>query len=176
MLKLQFHDSLAGTVCPDGEKSTIEIGRGALATLETIENEAYLSIVSHEKQAKPEENPIFLFNFLPYRRKTICEAEVFVMDGLWSDTEELYLKAYQNGRELKSQRIKELGNINYDRRIRMAFNCDLEPLNIARIDLIIERRPKTIRKELDGDYIFENQFFKVRINSKTGLLDSYIVD
>lgn len=176
MLKLQFHDSLAGTVCPDGEKSTIEIGRGALATLETIENEAYLSIVSHEKQARPEENPIFLFNFLPYRRKTICEAEVFVMDGLWSDTEELYLKAYQNGRELKSQRIKELGNINYDRRIRMAFNCDLEPLNIARIDLIIERRPKTIRKELDGDYIFENQFFKARINSKTGLLDSYIVD
>ena len=176
MLRLQFHDALAGTVCPDAEKSTIEMGRGALSTLQSIETEAFLSIVSHEKQAKPIENPVFLFNFLPYKIRRICEVEILLMDGLLSDQEELYLSAYQDGKELKSQRIKELGNINFDRRIRTAFYCDLKPLNASRIDFIINRRPKTIKKELDGDYIFSNDHIKVRINSKTGLLDSYIVD
>ena len=176
MLKVQFHDSLAGTICPDAEKTTLELGKGALATLENIENEAFLAIASHELQAKPIENPIILFNFLPYERKTICETEILVMDGLLSDTEELYFKAYQNGKAIKSQRVKELGNINYDRRIRTAFCCNLKPLNTSRIDLILERRPKTIKPELTGDYNFENDYMKVRINSKTGLLDSYVVD
>lgn len=176
MLKLQFHDSLAGTVTQDAEKTTIELGRGALSTLENIETEAYLSIVSRELKAKLEENPIFLFNFAPYKRKAICEAEILLPDGLYSDTEELYLKVYQNGKELKAQRIKELGNFNYDRRIRMAFICELEPLNTTRIDFIEARRPKTVLAELDSDYVFENKHMKVRINHKTGLLDSYIVD
>ena len=176
MLKVQFHDALAGTVCPDAEKSTIELGKGALAILEEMETEAYLSIASHELQAKPEENPVFLFNFLPYGRKAICEAEVLLMDGLYSDTEEIYFEAYQNGKLLKSQRVKELGNINYDRKIRTAFYCDLKPLNISRVDLIVKKRPITTKPVLDGDYVFENSHIKVRINSKTGLLDSYIVD
>lgn len=176
MLKLQFHDALSGTICPDGEMSTLEIGYGAMSVLETLENEAYLSIASHELQAKPIENPVFLFNFLPYERDTICESEILLMDGLLSDTDELYLKAYQNGKEIKSQRIKELGNINFDRRIRMAYRCHLEPLNISRIDLVVEKRPKTYKQELNGDYLFANNHIKVRINSKTGLLDSYIVD
>ena len=176
MLKLQFHDSLAGTVCPDAEKSTIELAKGALSTLDSIQTEAYLSIVNHEKQAKPIENPIFLFNYLPYKKRMICEAEVLLMDGLLSDTEELYFKAYQNGKEIKSQRIKELGNINFDRKIRTAFYVELEPLNTARVDLIAEKRPKTTKPVITGDYEFSNDYMKVRINSKTGLLDSYIVD
>ena len=176
MLRLQFHDALAGTVCPDAEKSTIELGKGALSTLETLEMEAYISISSHEKQAKPIENPVFLFNFLPYKRRTICEAEILLMDGLLSDREELYFKVYQNGKEIKSQRIKELGNINYDRKIRTAFYAELEPLNIARIDFIVDRRPKTNKEELKGDFIFSNEYMSVRINSKTGLIDSYKVD
>ena len=176
MLKLQFHDSLAGTVCPDAEKSTIELAKGALATLESTQTEALLKIVNKEKRAKPEENPIFLFNFLPYKKRMVCEAEVLLMDGLLSDTEELFFKAYQNGKEIKSQRIKELGNINFDRKIRTAFYVDLEPLNTSRVDLIIEKRPKTTKPELNGDYEFSNDYMKVRINSKTGLLDSYIVD
>ena len=176
MLKVQFHDALAGTVCPDAEKSTIELGKGALAILESMETEAYLSIATHELQAKPEENPVFLFNFLPYGRKAICEAEVLLMDGLYSDTEEIYFEAYQDGKLLKSQRVKELGNINYDRKVRTAFYCDLKPLNISRVDLIVKKRPITTKPILDGDYVFENSHIKVRINSKTGLLDSYIVD
>ena len=176
MLKLQFHDSLAGTICPDAEKTTIELGKGALSTLESIETEAYLSIVSHEKQKDPIYNPVFMFNFLPYKKKMICEAEILLMDGLLSDTEEIYLKPYQDGKELKAQRIKELGNINYDRRIRTAFYADLEPLNSTRIDFVIEKRPKTNKTELNGDYVFKNEYMKVRINSKTGLLDSYVVD
>ena len=123
-----------------------------------------------------EENPVFLFSYLPYKKRMICEAEILVPDGLYSDTEELYLKAYQNGKELKSQRIKELGNFNYDRKIRCAFYCDLEPLNTTRIDFIAEKRPKTKRMELDGDYVFSNKYMKVKINSKTGLIDSYKVD
>jgi len=177
MLRIQFHDALAGTVCPDGEKTTVEMGKGALSILETMENEAYLSIVAHEHQAKPNvENPVFLFNFLPYKVKRICEAEVLLMDGLLSETEELYFKAYQNGKEIKSQRIKELGNINFDRRIRTAFECELEPLNTARIDLVLEKCPKTYKPTIEGDYVFENKYMKVKINSKTGLLDSYVVD
>ncbi len=176
MLKLQFHDSLAGTLCPDAEKSTVELGKGALATLEEIQTEAYLSIASHEKQAKPIENPIILFNYLPYKIHKVCEAEILLQDGLLSDTEELYLEAYQNGKLLKSQRIKELGNYNFDRKIRTAFYCDLEPLNTTRIDFTCNKRPKTKRMELDGDYVFSNEYMKVKINSKTGLLDSYIVD
>ena len=176
MLKLQFHDALAGTVCPDAEKSTIELGKGAISTLEGLEMEAYISIASHERQAKPIENPVFLFNFLPYKRRTVCEAEILLMDGLLSDSEELYFKVYQNGKEIKSQRIKELGNINYDRKLRTAFYAELEPLNISRIDFIVDKRPKTKKEELKGDFIFSNDFMSVRINSKTGLIDSYKVD
>ena len=176
LLRIQFHDALAGTICPDGEKTTIEMGKGALSTLKTIEMEAYLSIISHEKQAKPNENPVFLFNYLPYQKRQICEAEILLMDGLLSDTEELYFKVYQDGKEVKSQRIKELGNINFDRRIRTAFYVDLKPLNTTRVDLIVEKRPKTVKAELNSDYVFENEHMKVKINYETGLLDSYIKD
>ncbi len=176
MLKVEFHDALSGTVCPDAEKSTVELGKGALQTLEDLSIEAYLSIINREKKALPHENPVFLFNFMPYERECICETEILLMDGLLSDTEELYLKAFEDGKELKVQRIKELGNINYDRKNRMAFKCNLKPLNISRIDFVVEKRPKTNKPILEGDYIYSNSHMSVRINSKTGLLDRYIVD
>ena len=176
LCNIQFHDSLAGTIRLDGEKTTLAMGQGALYTLEEMSQTAYLSLALKDKSAIPGQFPVFMFNYQPYKRTEICEVEFSAEKGYIPEDDEYYFTATQNGKEIKVQVIKELSNQNWEWRKRVAFECELEPLNVSRIDFVIHKRPIFKKPILTDHFVYSDERKRVRINYKTGLLDSYIVN
>ena len=97
--------------------------------------------------------------------------------ALISDTQQYTVTAWQNGRKLPAQCIKELSNIHYDRRKRIAYRCALAPLGVTRVDFRVEVTPKTCLPETEGDRIvFADSVKTLRISRTTGLLESFVVN
>lgn len=95
--------------------------------------------------------------------------------ALVSDTQQYMVTAYQNGRKLPTQCIKELSNIHYDRRKRIAYRCTLSPLGITRVDFRVEVTPKVGLPKTEGTQIvFSDSMKTIHINRTTGLMESYV--
>lgn len=173
---LQFHDILSGTCAQDGEKSSLRKADCAIELLQEEFDKAFFSMCSKYEKAVSGEFPIFLFNAQPFARNTVCETEFLMPMALVSDTQQYTVTAYQNGEKLPTQCIKELSNIHYDRRKRMAYRCTLAPMGITRVDFRVEVTPKESLTKTTGEYItFSDSIKSLRISRKTGLLESYIV-
>lgn len=173
---LQFHDILSGTCAQNGEKSSLRKADCAIELLQEEFDRAFFAMCSKYEKAGGGEFPIFLFNAQPFARNTVCETEFLMPTALVSDTQQYTVTAYQNGEKLPTQCIKELSNIHYDRRKRMAYRCTLAPMGITRVDFRVEITPKESLTETTGEYItFADSIKSLRISRKTGLLESYIV-
>jgi len=175
---IAFHDILSGTCGPDGEKSALRKADCALELLNEEFNKAFFSICSQQLKAGNGEFPIFVYNPMPYKRKTVCEVE-FLSTKTISDVDarENIVTVRKDGEIVPSQCVHELTNINYDRRKRIAFLGELEPLSVTRFDITIAQRDKV--KFVDGlqdDIVVHDAYKTVRIGRKTGLLESFVVD
>ncbi len=177
LASLEFHDILSGTCTAEGEKSTIRKADYALELLQKEFDKAFFAICSNFEKAGGGEFPIFILNTQPYERDVVCETEILILNAIVSDTEQYTIRAFQNNKEIPAQCIKEQSNINYDRRKRIAYRCQLNAMSVSRVDFRIEVTKKESLKETKGDEIlFEDSIKKVIINRKTGLLDNYIID
>lgn len=173
---LEFHDILSGTIAPDGEKSTLRKADFALELLKTEFDKAFFALCSRYPKAEIGTFPIFLFNAQPYALNAVCETEFLMPKALISDTQQYTVTAYLNGKKLPTQCIKELSNIHYDRRKRIAYRCELAPMGITRVDFRVEVTEKQCLPETTGDnIIFTDSVKTARINRKTGLLESYVL-
>lgn len=171
---LEFHDIASGTCARDGEKSSLRKADFALELLREEFDKAFFALCAQYTKADDGEFPVFLFNSQPYSLDTVCETEYLMPKALISDTWQYTVTAYQNGKKLPTQCIKELSNINYDRRKRIACRCTLEPLGITRVDFRVEVTPKQNLVETVGDTIvFTDRVKTLRISRITGLLESY---
>ena len=169
MAALEFHDVYSGTCTQEGEKSSLRKADAALELLQEEFDKAFFALCAQQKNAEDGEFPIFLFNPQPYTRKTVCETEFLMPKALISDERQYTVTAYQNGKRLPTQCIKELSNINYDRRKRIAYRCELAPFGITRVDFRVETEPKLAKQ----DVVLTDSVKSVRISAKTGLLESY---
>ena len=173
---LEFHDIYAGTCTAEGEKSSLRKADYALELLQKEWNKAFFALCGKHKKAEIGEFPVFLFNSQPYARETVCETEFLIPQAVISDTEQYTVTVYQNGREIPSQCVKELSNINYDRRKRIAYRCQLPALGEARVDFKLKVEPKKFLAPTTGDEIlFADSIKTIRISRKTGLMESYAV-
>ena len=173
---LEFHDIYSGTCAQDGEKSSLRKADFALELLQAEFDKAFFALCSQAVKAGEGEFPIFIYNPQPYARKTVCETEFLMSKALISDTEQYTVTAYQNGKAIPTQCIKELSNIHYDRRKRIAYRCTLAPFGITRVDFKVAVTPKQHLPETVGDEIvFSDSLKTLRISRKTGLLESYVV-
>ena len=176
MAELEFHDIYAGTCAADGEKSSLRKADYALELLQKEWNRAFFALCGKHTKADIGEFPVFIFNSQPYSRETICETEYLMPNAVISDTEQYTVSVYQNGKKIPSQCIKELSNIHYDRRKRIAYRCQLPALGEARVDFRVEVEPKQFLAPTTGDeIIFADSIKTIRISRKTGLMESYIV-
>lgn len=174
---LEFHDIYSGTCASDGEKSSLRKADYALELLQTEFNKAFFALCGKHQKAEIGEFPVFIFNSQPYAREAVCETEFLVPTPIISDTEQYTVSVYQNGKKIPSQCIKELSNINYDRRKRIAYRCELPALGEARVDIRLETEPKKFLAPTTGDEIvFSDSIKTIRISRKTGLMESYIVN
>ncbi len=173
---IQFHDVMSGTCAIDGEKSSVEKAKRSIASLAEENFKAFCAMAATEKRAAPDSYPVFIFS--PYEKETeaVVETEFLLPHIMESDTEYQEILAYQDGVLVPAQVVKELSNINYDRRKRVAMRVKLAPMSLTRVDCYLELRP--IKKfPLNQDKIlFEDSCKKVTLNTKTGLIDSFIVD
>ena len=177
LASLEFHDIYSGTCAADGEKSSLRKADYALELLQKEWNKAFFALCGKHKKAEIGEFPVFIFNSQPYARETVCETEYLMPKPLISDTEQYTVSVYQNGRKIPSQCIKELSNIHYDRRKRIAYRCQLPAMGEARVDFKVEVEPKRFLAPTTGEEIvFSDSIKTIRISRKTGLMESYIVN
>ena len=177
LASLAFHDILSGTCTQEGEKSTLRKADYALELLQREFDKALFAVCAKYAKASKGEFPIFILNTQPYRRTAVCETEFLMQSAIVSDTEQYTVRAFLEGKEIPAQCIKEQSNINYDRRKRIAYRCDLAPLSITRVDFRVEVTEKEHLRETCGEEIvFEDDCKKLRISRKTGLLMSYVVN
>ncbi len=176
MASLEFHDILSGTCAADGEKSSLRKADHALELLQQEFNKAFFALCGQDVKAKTGEFPVFVFNAQPYGYEGVCEVEYLMPSAICDDAQQYTVTAYQDGKKLPTQCIKELSNINYDRRKRIAFRCEMEPFGISRVDLQVEVTPKAAPAVTpEEDIVFGDSIKCLRISRQTGLLESYVV-
>lgn len=182
LASIEFHDIGSGTCAADGEKSSLRKADYALELLQEEFNKAFFALCAQYPQAEQGEFPIFIFHPQPYEKTAVCETEFLMPKALISDSSQYTITAYQDGKPLPTQCIKELSNINYDRRKRIAYRCKLNPLGISKISFRAEITPKaysgfpSFDEAPSSDILFSDSFKTLRISRKTGLLESYCVN
>ncbi|MFQ3550381.1 MAG: glycoside hydrolase family 38 C-terminal domain-containing protein, partial [Armatimonadota bacterium] len=110
--------------------------------------------------------------------KTAVECEFQLADQNWNE-EFTTTPVYKDGILIPSQNEKEASNINLDWRKKVVFYAELEPSQMNRFDCRIEivpKKPEIALKEKDGYISFKTNDMFVEINTKTGLIDNYIVN
>ncbi len=174
---IEFHDVYSGTCTQDGEKSCLQLADNAMTLLREEFDCAFFALCSQYQKAESGMFPIYLFNSQPFEKETVCETEFLMPKALVSDAEQYTVTAYQDGKPIPTQCIKELSNINYNRRKRIAYHCKLKPLGITEIVFHVEVTPKEAFPETGQDEIVLADSIKTaRISRKTGLLESYRVN
>ena len=177
LASLEFHDVGSGTCAPDGEKSSLRKCDCALELLQVEWNKAFNALITQATKAGEGEFPFFVFNQQPYEREVWVEMEYLQPNALGGVTDQYTVTVKQNGKVVPSQCIKELSNINYDRRKRIAVRCTIPAMEIARLDLtskVEEKQPEIAQPT--GDIIVTDDCKTVRISRKTGLMESYVVN
>lgn len=177
LASLEFHDIYSGTCASDGEKSSLRKADYALELLQQEFNKAFFALCGKHEKAELGTFPVFIFNSQPYSREAVCETEYLMPKAICDDIEQYTVTVYQNGKKIPSQCIKELSNIHYDRRKRIVYRCSLPAMGVARVDFHVAVEPKRFLAPTTGDEIvFTDSIKTIRINRKTGLMESYIVN
>lgn len=177
LASLEFHDIYSGTCASDGEKSSLRKADYALELLQQEFNKAFFALCGKHEKAELGTFPVFIFNSQPYSRETVCETEYLMLRAISNDEEQYTVTVYQDGKKIPSQCIQENSSINYDRRKRIAYRCQLPAMGEARVDFHVAVEPKQFLAPTTGDEIlFSDSIKTIRINRKTGLMESYIVN
>lgn len=174
LLTVQFHDILGGTVAQNGEKTALQYVNRGLYLLNEMRDKAFFALLENEKAPPAGTYPIYVYNPSFYERETVIEAEFLILDILISDDIENEINVFCDGKPVVCQVIKELSNINYDRRKRIAFKAKLKPTAITCFDVFVNKHSKTKKVPIpDGDIVLSDSIKEIKINKKTGLIDSF---
>ena len=173
---IEFHDVLSGTCAENGEESTLRKVEYAKDILYEEFLKAFHALAKDLLPAKTGENPFVVFNFQPYSYEAVVETEFLIPEIFISDTEMHKITVFQGGKEIPSQVIKELSNINYDRRKRIAYKCRLDPLGLTRVDVKYERvKGQKTLPDTNGDICVKTACGTAFFGAESGLLESFTV-
>ena len=152
----QFHDILPGTSIPEVFTEANQDWAGAIAMGESLLDSAFKAIASNinlPEPPQPNAKPIIVFNSLNWSRSQVITVEA--NQGLVFDSD---------GVEMRSQLIEN------NKSIFLAE--DIPPVGYKLFWLSSDRLNAKNATIQPKEYILENQYLKVVINSITGNLDS----
>ncbi len=176
MLGIEFHDVLSGTCASDGERSCLMKAEHGLKVLDDAFMRAFFALTTVFAAAGEGEYPVFVFNPCAQEIERVVEVEFLLTTVLVSDEEHYEIRASVEGKPVPVQVIKELSNINYDRRKRIAVRVKLRPMGVTRIDCTVEQ-VKNAPLVWEGDsYVYADEHKRVTIDRKTGCLTSFVCD
>ncbi len=180
MLEVQFHDSVTGTSIREVEDDLITRLRHGLAETEDVRIESVFYLLKGEKRAGDGEYPIFVINPHPYAVESEVECELMLDDQGWDLENRLYPLLYDGENQIPVQLIRESSDVPLDWRKKIAFNAAVGPFSVKRYGCYFKRDNslKPVFCETgDENYVCLNGKKSVfKINKKTGLLDSYLIE
>lgn len=176
----QFHDILPGSaIQPVEEDSLKTLGYGE-EICDKLYMKAFLKLCEGQKKAPEGTIPILAFNPHPYEITGEFELGFILQNQNFTDNEMTFGQVVdENGNLLPTQNEVPECNFSLDWPKKICFRGTLAPSSITRFDCLLnvvntETLPKP---EYDLDYItVKNDRMTVRINRKTGLIDTYEVD
>ena len=171
----QFHDILPGSSIQPAEESSLRRLDHGLEILSQLKARAFFAFAAGERPAENGEIPVLVYNFHPFKTKTLVECEVEPYEINRSGGY-LLPQIYKDGRPLPSQPEKEASNLNVEWRKKVVFAAELEASQMNRFSCRLTGtpfKPAPELKEKDGRFLFKTKDLEVVINAQTGLVDGY---
>lgn len=176
MLNVEFHDILPGSMIQAGENNGRIYCDHALHILNKIRAKAFFSLLKGEEVAKEGTYPIFAYNPKTYESVQLLECDMSILRNDANAPDASRILIYdEEGNLLPSQNVKESSNLALDWRKKVVFKAKLKPLGLTRFTAITAPN-KHKEYPLDQDITFDNGKKRVVISSKTGLIESYVLN
>ena len=175
MLNVEFHDVLSGTTIKAGEENALDYIGHAMHILNQARAKAFFGLIKGEAPAKEGEYFFYVFNPKTFASEQLVEAEAcFLTPTDFDQNNYLVIDVYnESGELLTSQTIKEESSICIQWRKRFVFKARLNPLGLTKFIAKYHVIPsKDIVKPFNQDINFDNGVKKLKISSKTGLIES----
>ncbi|BBI35196.1 glycoside hydrolase family 38 N-terminal domain-containing protein [Cohnella abietis] len=177
LMMAQFHDILPGSSIQPAEEASLRLIDHGLEIAARLKARAFFALAAGQPKAELKEYPVLVYNPHPFPVKGIFECEFMLEDQNWKDEFSMPV-VYRDGQQIASQPEKELSNLNLDWRKRVVFEAELAPSSMNRFDCrieMLERKPEPELKLQDGKYHFVSDELTVTVNTRTGLIDEYLV-
>ena len=175
----QFHDILPGTNIVEAEEASIAMLYHGLDTLAKPQMKGFMAMLAGQEKARPEEVPVFIYNPHPYPVTGDFFFEIMPSDQNWLREVTNTVTVTKDGKVIPSQEEKPSLNMNLDWRKRICVHATLEPSAVTRFDCAFHLEPSKNEEKITlptEDIVFDNGAMQVTINTKTGLVDKYVVD
>ncbi len=178
LLFCEFHDILPGSCVEPAEAAAVRQMNHGLEILSRIQARSFFALAHGQPRAKPGEIILFACNPHPYPVDAVMECEFNLPDFNHSGT--VSIPTLRMGRrKIPCQVEKELSSLPIDWRKRVVFRTRLAPSSMSRLECSLERvRSGKLKLPVfkRGGHRFRTEDLSVRINGRTGLIDSYRVD
>ncbi len=176
LLSVQFHDVLPGSCVKSGEENALRFINHGLKELEQTRADLYFALCKGQPVAEAGTYPILVFNSKTYASERLIECELCIIPTELYDESYTQIEIYdEQGEKLCAQTVKEGSNESVDWRKRVVFYGKLRPLGITRFTAKSVVKPKA-EYPVNKDVVFDNGEKRVVINSKSGLIESYLVE
>lgn len=174
----EFHDILPGSSIQPVEDASLRLLDHGLEILSRVRARAFFAHAQGQPKAADGKIPILVYNPHPFPVRTVVECEFQLPDSNWGDQFTIPI-VHQNGRAIPCQNEQELSNLNLDWRKHAVFVAELAPSQMNRFDCELEvlpARPKPAIQPANGVVDINTDFLTLRINTATGLIDTFAVD
>ena len=177
-LKVEFHDSLPGTLVKSAEEQSLRIADHGIRLVEEARDLAFFRLSSQFKRAGEGEYPVLVFNPHPYEYETDITVELSLAEANWTEGVVSHFRVYdENGNALAFQRVKEESNlVALDWRKRFLIHAKLKPMQLTRISIFVDFLPPDEPKKFEGPIVVDIPGKHVEIDSETGLMKSFVID
>ncbi|HNX15008.1 MAG TPA: glycoside hydrolase family 38 C-terminal domain-containing protein [Oscillospiraceae bacterium] len=175
----QFHDSLPGSSIQQVENDVLQgMGHG-LEIAAKANMKAFFAGCGGQTPPKAGEMPVLVCNPLPYTITREVECEYMNMESNRAGGYTTGIVHDENGNALPCQNEKESSNLPLDWAKKVTFTATLPPMSVSRFNIVNKVVFGDFRMPMqaeNGLFSFDNGTLSVKINTETGLMDSYCVN
>lgn len=178
LLFAEFHDSLPGSCIASVEEDTIRLLDHGLTITNELKAKYFLALTSGQKKVQDGDTvPVFVYNPHPFPYRHTIDVSFTLPRQLWH-TDFSNPIVYLDGERVPCQSAKEESNFYMDWCKRVVFEAELPPASMTRFDVRFEtlhaRPAPTLTADANGMIHVETSCGHVRVNARTGLVDSYV--
>lgn len=181
LLFTEFHDVLPGTSVKKTEEDSLRLIGYGEEIVDRLMAKAFFKLCGGQQKAKDGEIPVLAYNPHPYEVEEDFEVE-FQLAEQNPPSNGIYVVKVrdEHGNYLPCQNEQEASAHGMDWRKKVAFHAVLPPMSMSRFDCELHLDKNFIKvkpyEEDENSIILRGSGTQVKINKRTGLADSYIVD